>query len=193
MEALDNVWYGSWRPLTYLTRTFRACHLCTLNVAAIFFRGHPYIWRTTVRHDTSHLHYGYCNVLIDWVETHKCFVHSAGIKAEQWTVRLTYLAQRIPWSIRRFLQVETQALHFAELKLAISSNVGDSGAQFLVEGDCVRASPVLVWNKQTKYVKSCEYTFTQMHTHQHTHTHVKTHTCTHAHANTEVLREGNNY
>ena len=81
-------------------------------------------------------------VLIDWVKTHKCFVHSVGIKAEQWTVRLTYLAQRIPWSIRRFLQVETQALHFAELKLAISPNVGDSGAQFLVWGDCVRASPV---------------------------------------------------
>ena len=81
-------------------------------------------------------------VLIDLVETHKCFVHSAGIKTEQWIVRLTYLAQRIPWSIRRFLQVETQALHFAELKLAISPNVGDSGAQFLVGGDCVRASPL---------------------------------------------------
>ena len=38
--------------------------------------------------------------------------------------------------------METQALHFAELKLAISPNVGDSGAQFLVVGDCVRASPV---------------------------------------------------
>ena len=87
-------------------------------------------------------HCEYCNVLIDWVETHKCFTHSEGIKAEQWTGRLTYLAQGIPWSIRRFLQVETQALHFAELKLAISSNVGDSGAQFLVGGDCVRASPV---------------------------------------------------
>ena len=32
-------------------QAFRACHLCTFNVAAIFFRGHPYIWRTTVRHD----------------------------------------------------------------------------------------------------------------------------------------------
>ena len=52
MEVLDNAWYGSWRPLTNLTQTFRACHLCTFNVAAIFFRGHPYIWRTTVRHDT---------------------------------------------------------------------------------------------------------------------------------------------
>ena len=39
--------------------------------------------------------------------------------------------------------METQVLHFAELKLAISPNVGDSGAQFLVGGvDCVRASPV---------------------------------------------------
>ena len=35
-----------------LTQTFRACHMCTFNVAAIFFRGHPYIWRTVVRHDT---------------------------------------------------------------------------------------------------------------------------------------------
>ena len=51
MEALDNACYGSWRPLTNLTQTFRACHLRTFNVAAIFFRGHPYIWRTTVRHD----------------------------------------------------------------------------------------------------------------------------------------------
>ena len=47
MEALDNAWYGSWRPLTNLTQTFRAYHLRTLNVAAI------YIWRTTVRHDTQ--------------------------------------------------------------------------------------------------------------------------------------------
>ena len=30
----------------------RAYHLCTFNVAAIFFRGHPYIWRTTVLHDS---------------------------------------------------------------------------------------------------------------------------------------------
>ena len=35
------------------------------------------------------------------------------------------------------------ALHLAKLKLAISPNVGNSGAQFLVVGDCVRASPVL--------------------------------------------------
>ena len=27
--------------------------MCTFNVAAIFFRGHPYIWRTTVHHDYS--------------------------------------------------------------------------------------------------------------------------------------------
>ena len=50
--------------------------------------------------------------------------------------------------------METQALHFAELKLAISPNVGDSGAQFLVGGDCVRASPVRISLKhKTKYVK----------------------------------------
>ena len=33
------------------------------------------------------------------------------------------------------------ALHLAQLKPAISPNVGNSGAQFLVVGDCVRASP----------------------------------------------------
>ena len=36
MEVLGNVWYGSWKPLTNLTQTFQACHLCTFNVAAIF-------------------------------------------------------------------------------------------------------------------------------------------------------------
>ena len=34
-----------------LLQIYMACYLCTFNVAAIFFRGHPYIWRTTVRHD----------------------------------------------------------------------------------------------------------------------------------------------
>ncbi len=33
------------------------------------------------------------------------------------------------------------ALHLAWLKLPISPNVGNSGAQFLVVGDCIRASP----------------------------------------------------
>ena len=37
--------------------------------------------------------------------------------------------------------METLALHLAKLKLAISPNVGNSGAKFLVVGDCVRASP----------------------------------------------------
>ena len=46
--------------------------------------------------------------------------------------------------------MEAHALHFAELKLAISPNVGDSGAQFLVVGDCVRASPVLSLKKGNK-------------------------------------------
>ena len=36
------------------------------------------------------------------------------------------------------------ALHFALLKLAISPNVGNSDAQFLVVGDCVCASPDFV-------------------------------------------------
>ena len=32
-------------------QTFQVYHLRTFNVAAIFLGGHPYIWRTTVRHD----------------------------------------------------------------------------------------------------------------------------------------------
>ena len=36
MEALDSAWCDSWRPLTNLTCKFRACHLYTFNVAAIF-------------------------------------------------------------------------------------------------------------------------------------------------------------
>ena len=41
MEALDNALYGSWRLLTNLALTFRACHSYTFNVAAIFFRVIP--------------------------------------------------------------------------------------------------------------------------------------------------------
>ena len=51
MEALDNAWYGPRKLLTDLAQTIQACHLCTFNVPAIFWGGHPYIWRTTVRHD----------------------------------------------------------------------------------------------------------------------------------------------
>ena len=59
IEALGNAWYGSWRPLNNLTQTFQACHLCTFNIAAIFFRSHPYIWRITLRHDIAwNLHFG---------------------------------------------------------------------------------------------------------------------------------------
>ena len=39
--------------LTNLTQTFQACHLCTFNVATIFLGGHPYIWCTTVCHDSD--------------------------------------------------------------------------------------------------------------------------------------------
>ena len=56
MEALGNARYGSWRPLNNLTQTFQACHLCTFNVAAIFFGTIPiygvlpyamiYIWKS---------------------------------------------------------------------------------------------------------------------------------------------------
>ena len=46
--------------------------------------------------------------------------------------------------------METCALHLAKLKPAISPNVGDSDAQFLVVGDCVRASPVINIQTHTK-------------------------------------------
>ena len=53
MEALDNAWHGSWRPLTNLTQTFWACHLRTFNVAAIFFGVIPTYGVPTVHHDDS--------------------------------------------------------------------------------------------------------------------------------------------
>ena len=44
MEALSNVWYGSWRPLTRLGAG----------------GGHHYIWHTTVRHDNLSCNCLYC-------------------------------------------------------------------------------------------------------------------------------------
>ena len=62
VNTLNNAWSGSWRPLTNLTYKFRACHLCTFNMAAIFFRGHPYIWRTTrLWHSLTNMR-GRCNI-----------------------------------------------------------------------------------------------------------------------------------
>ena len=45
------------------------------------------------------------------------------------------------WSRRQAAQVEASALHLAWLKSAIPPNVGNSGVQFLIVGDCVRAIP----------------------------------------------------
>ena len=53
----------------------------------------------------------------------------------------TYLAQGIPWSGRWFPQGEARHCTPAMLTLAITPNVGNSSAQFLVAGDCVRAFP----------------------------------------------------
>ena len=61
-----------WRPLTNLTYKFRACHLSTFNVAAIFFRGHPYIWRTTIHHDIA--------IPCDWRNNHKKEVKTSHVK-----------------------------------------------------------------------------------------------------------------
>ena len=58
--------------------------------------------------------------------------------------------------------METQALHFAELKLVISPNVGDSGAPFLVGGDCVRASPVS-YNSNRTCTVPCKLTMPLRH------------------------------
>ena len=96
------------------------------------------------RYEYDHVIYEYNLLTHNRNKTHKRYVRRWSIKSNCRSGEVTYLAQGIPWSSRRFLQVETQALHFAELKLAISPNVGDSGAQFLVGGDCVRASPVHV-------------------------------------------------
>ena len=41
MEVLGNAWYGSWRPLNNLMQTFQVCHLCTFNVATIFWGAIP--------------------------------------------------------------------------------------------------------------------------------------------------------
>ena len=51
-----------------------------------------------------------------------------------------------------------RALHFVRLKPAISPNVGASGAQFLVGGDCVRASPIHVSVNTDDYDSKCSLT-----------------------------------
>ena len=51
--------------------------------------------------------------------------------------------------------MEASALHPAWLKPAISPNVGDSGAQFLIEGDCVRATPIKLKHSNNMLVKVC--------------------------------------
>ena len=57
------------------------------------------------------------------------------------SVMHTYLVQRKPWSWRRFLQGEAHHCTPMMLTLAITPNVGNSGALFVLAGDCVRAIP----------------------------------------------------
>ena len=64
----------------------------------------------------------------------------------------TYLAQGIPWSRRWFPQGEARHCTPAMLTLAITPNVGNSSAQFLVAGDCVRAFPFT-------FSRSCKHAF----------------------------------
>ena len=58
------------------------------------------------------------------------------------------------WSRRQAAQVEASALHLAWLKSAIPPNVGNSGVQFLVVGDCVRAIP---WQNKRIITKKCVF------------------------------------
>ena len=55
--------------------------------------------------------------------------------------------------------MEASALHLAWLKSAIPPNVGNSGVQFLIVGDCVRAIPQAKEKKRlpctTYYLGSC--------------------------------------
>jgi len=110
MEALGNVWYGSRRPLTNLTQTFQACHLCTFNMAAIFVQGHPYIWRTTIRHHSHRMpalprklmaqHFSWWNLAsimykLVWVQN--------GQKNKQTVTRITLPANTISCKIREEL------------------------------------------------------------------------------------------
>ena len=46
-----------------------------------------------------------------------------------------------------------QALHFVWLKLAIPPNVGNSGVQFLIVGDCVRAIPWKCYNCKKYFIE----------------------------------------
>ena len=66
MDPLDNAWYCSWRSWTDLNADISSVSFVTFNVATIFFRGHPYIWRMVVRicHDTYLVHTIYRNQLI---------------------------------------------------------------------------------------------------------------------------------
>ena len=58
--------------------------------------------------------------------------------------RHTYLAQGTPWPRRRFPQGEAHHCTPVVLTLAIDPNVVNSGAQFLLAGDCVRAIPLII-------------------------------------------------
>ena len=50
-SAMLSVRYG---PQKLMTKLRAHVTLYTYNGAAIFFRNHPYIWSTTVLHDTPH-------------------------------------------------------------------------------------------------------------------------------------------
>ena len=95
METLSNAWYGSWRPLTNLTQTFQACHLCTFNVAAIFFWGHPYTYYRTPWLLFSHrldcdlplwLHYGFTGGCLNW----QWFTFSKNSSIKIWPFTTSY-------------------------------------------------------------------------------------------------------
>ena len=76
--------YGSWKPLTNLTQTFRPCHLCTFNVATTFFFRPSYIWRTTVHHDMKSSPYQIYQKISHCLCKHNCgFLHWPGMWGHQ--------------------------------------------------------------------------------------------------------------
>ena len=60
IKTLEKDRYGSSKPMTTSRAEFLTSLLYTCNVAAIFFQYHPYIWSTTVLHNTD-MH-AFCHV-----------------------------------------------------------------------------------------------------------------------------------
>ena len=73
METLDNAWYGSLRPLTNLTQTFRACHLCT-------WMWLPFFWGVIPTYGVL------LYAMIQMYEAGECKLSSIDLIVEQWVL-----------------------------------------------------------------------------------------------------------